>query len=317
MSPLPFCHRLSLFALVVAMVPLAGCGGAAPREPDLVIGKRGLRPGDFIRPRAATIGFTPAGDAELYVVDFEGRIQVLDLDGKYLRGWRTPVIDNGRPAGLGWSRRTGNLLVADSHYQQLLVYSPQGELIKKIPGTLGEGNLGPFEYVADVEEDTAGHLYVTEFGNEAQARVRKLTAAGEHLKSWGTHGSKPGEFLRPRGLAISDAGEVYVADSSNHRIQVFDVEGKFLRQWGTAGTGPGQLQYPHDVALGPNETVYVAEFGNNRIQKFSTTGQSLGMWGTAGRAPGFFNQPWAVVVDKSGRLFALDSYNHRVQRVKW
>jgi DNA-binding beta-propeller fold protein YncE len=296
---------------------LAGCGHAPPREPDLVFGKRGLRKGDFIRPRAITVGVTPSGEEEIYVVDFEGRIQALDGDGRPKREWKTPIIDNGRPAGLYFSHRSGNLLVADSHYQRLLVYSPAGELLKEIPGTLGEGNLGPFQYVADVVEDAEGKLYISEFGNEEQSRIRKLTSDGRHISSWGTHGTKPGEFLRPRGLAISPAGEIYVADSSNHRIQVFDLNGKLLRHWGAAGSGPDQMHYPYDVALGSEGSVYVAEFGNNRVHKFSSTGQSLGTWGTAGRDPGYLNQPWGVSVDKDGRLFVLDSYNHRIQRLKW
>jgi len=303
--------------VLLCLLSAVGCGDGPQRQPDLVFGKRGLRGGDFIRPRAVTIGGSPAGEEELYIVDFEGRIQVLGLDGQPKREWRSPSIEHGRPAGLHWSRRSGNLLVADSHYQQLLVYSPSGELLKKILGTLGEGNLGPFQYVADVAEDTDGNLYVTEFGNEEQARVRKLTAEGSHIATWGTHGSGPGQFLRPRGVAVSDNGELYVADSSNHRIQVFDLNGKLLRYWGSSGTGPDQMQYPYDVALGTSGVVYVAEFGNNRVHKFTTDGKNLGVWGTAGREPGFLNQPWGVIVDRAGRLYVLDSYNHRVQRVVW
>src|SRR5690349_16621856 len=97
--------RVCMLGLLLA---LAGCSHAPPQEPDLVFGKRGLRKGDFIRPRAITIGITPAGEEELYIVDFEGRIQALDGDGQPKREWRSPTIENGRPAGLHFSHRTGN-----------------------------------------------------------------------------------------------------------------------------------------------------------------------------------------------------------------
>lgn len=308
MKPL---HFLLLWTLT-----LTGCGSSS-ESPDLVFGKRGLRQGDFIRPRAITIGTNPAGEEEVYIVDFAGRIQAFDMHGKPLRLWKSPSIENGRPAGLGWSKKKKQLIVADSHYEQILLYSPQGELKQTIPGTLGQGNLGTFQYVADVAEDDQGNLYVSEFGNENQDRIRKLTPEGHHIASWGGHGSGPGEFSRPRGLAINAKGELHVTDSCNHRIQVFDLNGKLLRIIGSNGSGPGQLQYPYDVAVGPNGEVYVSEWGQNRIQKFSAEGVSLGTWGHSGRDAGGLYQPWGVIASQSGRVFILDTENHRVQSVKW
>lgn len=303
---------LSCFSLLI----LAGCG-SSPETPELVWGKRGLQPGDFIRPRAITMGTNDQGQEELYVVDFAGRIQVFDLDGKPLRLWKTPSIENGRPAGLGWSKKRQQLIVADSHYQQILIYTPEGDLVQKIPGTLGKGNLGPFQYVADVVEDEQGNLYVSEFGNEGQDHIRKLTPEGHYLASWGGHGSREGEFARPRGLAINAEKELFVADANNHRIQVFSLDGKFLRSFGSQGSEPGQLQYPYDVAIGPKDEVYVAEWGQNRIQKFSKDGKSLGLWGHAGREPGCLFQPWGMIASQRGKLFILDTENHRVQRAAW
>lgn len=295
---------------------LVGCGSNS-ETPDLVWGKRGLRPGDFIRPRAITIGANPQGQEELYVVDFAGRIQSFDLDGKPIHLWKTPSIENGRPAGLCWSKKRGQLLVADSHYQQILIYTPKGELVKKIPGTLGANNLGPFQYVADVAEDDTGNLYVSEFGNEDQDRIRKLDPEGNHLAVWGRHGSAEGEFSRPRGLAISPNQELYVADASNHRIQIFTLDGKYIRSIGSQGTGPGQLQYPYDVTVGSKGDVYVAEWGQNRIQKFSPQGESLGTWGHPGREPGCLFQPWGMIASQKGKLYILDTENHRVQGITW
>jgi DNA-binding beta-propeller fold protein YncE len=305
---------------LLCLLCILGCGKNAP-EPELMWGKRGLQNGDFIRPRAATIGLTSSGEEELYIIDFTGRIQVFDLDGHYKRSWRTPSIEQGRPVGCTWSKKN-KLIVADSHYQRLLIYTPDGQLRQEIKGTQGEGNLGPFGYVADVAEDAEGNLYVSEFGNvqtsdSDQDRIRKLSPEGSFILSWGVHGNKEGEFGRPYGLAISEAAEVYVADSCNHRIQVFDLNGKFQRSFGSSGQALGDMQYPKDVALGPKNTVYVAEWGNHRVHKFTTDGQPLGTWGKPGREPGCLNQPWGLIVSKDGTLFVLDSDNNRVQRVRW
>lgn len=295
---------------------LAGCHNPS-NTPERAWGKRGLQPGDFVRPRAITIGTNAQGQEELYVVDFAGRIQAFDLEGKPLRQWKTPSIENGRPAGLCWSKKKQQLIVADSHYQQILLYTPQGELVKKIPGTLGSGSPGPFQYVGDVAEDDTGNLYVSEFGNENQDRIRKLNPQGEHIACWGGHGSREGEFSRPRGLAINSRQEIYVADANNHRIQVFSLDGKYLRSFGTSGSEPGQLLYPYDVAIGPQDIVYVAEWGQNRIQKFSPEGKSQGIWGHPGRELGCLFQPWGMIASSNGKVYILDTENHRIQCAAW
>ena len=58
---------------------------------------------------------------------------------------------------------------------------------------------------------------------------------------------------------MDDSGNIYIADSQNHRIQVFDAQGRFLRQWGREGTAPGQFKEPWGVAVAPNGEVYVAD----------------------------------------------------------
>ena len=68
---------------------------------------------------------------------------------------------------------------------------------------------------------------------------RSSRPEGKWLRQWGGHGLEPGEFLRPRALAIDEQDRIYVADSCNHRIQVFDTQGKLLRCLGDAGYGAG------------------------------------------------------------------------------
>jgi DNA-binding beta-propeller fold protein YncE len=105
-----------------------------------------------------------------------------------------------------------------------------------------------------------------------------------------------------------------VADSCNHRVQVFTAEGKFLHAYGRAGAGVGELSYPYDICVDADGRQYVCEFGNSRIQVFDAHGQSLEIIGGPGAEPGRFANPWGVALDSRGNLYVADSQNHRVQK---
>ncbi len=296
-------------ALALAAPLLAGCGGGHDR-PDRVWGKRGVQGGQMVKPRA--IAIDPSD--RLYLVDWTARIQVFDRDGNFLgTSWTTPDYRNGRPSGLSVDAR-GNLVVSDSHYHCVRVYSPDGELLRTIGGAAGTepGQLG---YVSDALCDGDGVFYVAEFGENQ--RISKFAADGHFIKCWGAPGSEPGQFARIRALALGPDGNLYVADACNHRIQVFTRDGELVRLWGTPGSAPGELSYPYDVAFGHGSPpcLYVVEYGNHRVQKFTPEGQSLGVWGGPGREPGRLNGPWALAVDSRGQVHVVDSENDRVQRI--
>ena len=82
-------------------------------------------------------------------------------------------------------------------------------------------------------------------------------------------GSANGEFDLPRGVATDAASNVYVADTTNNRIQKFDSSGTFLAKWGSPGSVAGQFDFPQGVATDATGHVYVADTGNDRIQKFA------------------------------------------------
>ncbi len=295
---------------------LAGClqEGVPAGEDVFVWGGRGIDPGKFVKPRAMAI--SPAN--ELFIVDKLGRIQAFDLQGNYLRGWQTPLIEQGKPCGLTFSN-DGLLMVADTHYFRILFYTPAGKLIEErtIGGSNGRGP-GEFGFVTDVVQDSQGNYYVSDYGD--YDRIQKFSPEGKFLFDWGGHGSEPGQFLRPQSLAIDESDCLWIADSCNHRIQIFDATGdspKFVRELGTPGAAPGELRYPYSLILNPDETFFVCEFGNHRVQKFDRDGNFLAMFGTAGRQSGQFHQPWAVVVDQQGQMHMLDTYNHRVQSFRF
>jgi len=291
------------------LVAHTGCDLPARSAPDLVWGVHGVKPGHLRKPRAA------AFDAQdhFYLADLTDRIQVFDRDGAYLRGWRTPEFNVDGPSGLTIDR-LGRVLVADTHFYRVLVYSGAGDLLFQIGDGVQGTTPGRFGYPTDVVIDRAGNFYVTEYGEND--RIQVFSPEGEWQRQWGGHGYEPGEFLRPRALAIDEKDRLFVADSCSHRIQVFDTQGKLLDAWGSRGERPGEMCYPYDLSIGPDHCLYVCEYGNHRVQKFTLEGKPLALWGTAGRGPGQLYNPFALAVDSRGSVSVVDSNNHRVQRFR-
>lgn len=313
-SPTAELSRRQLLQLGLGSVLLAasGCGGEriTATKPDLVWGRRGLTEGRLQKPRAVAID----KQDRLFIADMTGRIQVFTSDGDYLYGWSTPESFNGKPSGLAFAN-DGNLLVADTHYFRMLVYTPEGKLLpeRTIGGINGPGP-GEFNFVTDCQQDREGNYYIAEYGE--YDRVQKFSPDGKFLMQWGSHGNDLLQFVRPQKIALDADGLMWVADACNHRVQVFDVSGseaKLVKHWGVEGTELGQLRYPYDIVLHEGH-VYLCEYGNHRVQKFTPDGESLGAWGVNGRRDGELYQPWGCVLDSRGRLHVLDSYNHRVQR---
>lgn len=127
-----------------------------------------------------------------------------------------------------------------------------------------------------------------------------------------------GPLVAPRNVAIGPDGNLYVADSGNHRIAVFDVDGRFLRDWGSMGSEEGQFNEPWGLAVDEN-FVYVADTWNHRIQKFTLDGELVGVFGTSGTPAegdtggGLFFGPRDILVLPDGQLLVTDTGNHRMQ----
>ena len=78
---------------------------------------------------------------------------------------------------------------------------------------------------------------------------------------------------------MNATGYVYVADTYNHRVQVFTPSGTYVRQWGHQGNENGNFSYPQGVAVNATGYVYVADTGNNRVQVFTPSGTYVRQWG--------------------------------------
>jgi hypothetical protein len=124
-----------------------------------------------------------------------------------------------------------------------------------------------------------------------------------------------GTVIGPHDIAVDSVSNIYVLDSGNARIQVFNKDYKFLYQWGTLGSAPGQFSGSmRGIAVGKNGSVYVADTGNNRIQKFTNTGAFVLTWGSRGSGDGQFNAPQGIAVNNNGDIYIADSNNNRIQK---
>lgn len=141
-----------------------------------------------------------------------------------------------------------------------------------------------------------------------------VTKVSASASDWGALGSQPGDFYHPMGLDVDVLGNVYVADTQNHRIQIFDANGSLQSTWGTEGIGVGELSSPADLALSVSGNVYVADTGNDRIQVFHADGTFVESLGRNGSGEGEFLHPSSIAVDDStGKLYVADSGNDRIQ----
>ncbi len=157
---------------------------------------------------------------------------------------------------------------------------------------------------------------------------------------FGREGPAEGELQDPRGIAVSQDGSVYVADSGNHRIQLFSADGTFKDTWGFRSVADQEtgaalgFNEPWDVALAEDGHVYVADTWNHRIVKLDEEGDVVTWWGRFGQAePGdgaagraLFYGPRGVAVApfappgettdvtaESPLIYVADTGNKRVQ----
>jgi len=201
---------------------------------------------------------------------------------------------------------TGQLYVADSDHNRVLVYGPEGSLQARWGAGEGDGQAGSgasgFDHPLAVAVAASGEVYVADTGND---RVAQLSAAGTVLGEWGSQGTSNGRFRGPDGLAVDAAGDVYVLDGETDRVQMFDANGRFLGKWGLRGAAPGELSQPAAIAVGCEGDVYVADTNNNRVQRFQPISPAGGGCLPAGSWPPPLNVAPVLHVSLLRRTAAL------------
>ena len=142
--------------------------------------------------------------------------------------------------------------------------------------------------------------------------VSVLSPVGEKLRTFGTRGSCQGQFRGPRGLAVDPKGNIFVADSGNHRIQKFTAEGQFLAAVGVEGSGPLEFSSPVDITSSKDK-VYVVDRDNHRVQVLNSDLTFSCTFGKKGSGKGQFHLPSGIACDSSGKVYVSDGENHRIQ----
>jgi DNA-binding beta-propeller fold protein YncE len=172
-----------------------------------------------------------------------------------------------------------------------------------------------FQRPTDVAWDSAGNIYVADgFGN---ARVAKFDPNGKFVKSWGSRGQEQGQFNTVHGIAIDAQGNVYVADSGNKRIQVFDGNGTFKAQITDVGS-PSAIcltsgSHPHLYSSNSNAPEDIDS--NGEIYKMELSGRVVGKFGRAGKLPKEFGTVNAISCRAENELYVGEIGNWRVQKL--
>ena len=166
-------------------------------------------------------------------------------------------------------------------------------------------------------DPTTGNFAVADAGNtRIQVFGTPTIPDTDFLLTLGSLGSADGQFDAPTFIAVNtNTGNTAVADTNNHRIQLFDSAGIHLLSFGSFGTADGQFDEPIGVAIDPNTgNIAVADTSNNRIQIFDSAGIHLLTFGSLGSLDGQFDIPQGIAINSNnGNIAVADFGNHRIQ----
>jgi DNA-binding beta-propeller fold protein YncE len=227
---------------------------------------------------------------------------------------------------------TGNMYAADAGNGRIQKLSPSGQVsqawgspfkCRDLPGIKCQSlsSDDSFHGTLAVGVDGNGKIFVV----DGSHGVRAFVPDGPLAAKWGTFlGSQPGGFKDARGIGFDVAGNVYVADANNNRIQKFTPDGAAVAHWGSKD-GALRFDKPKGVTVDGEGNVYVADTDAARIVMLSASGDYIQEWGRCyqggspcqrsgiGEGQGEFAQPHQMVVNARGELFVADRMNHRIQ----
>ncbi|MGH8545599.1 MAG: hypothetical protein ACREX3_18640 [Gammaproteobacteria bacterium] len=279
----------------------------------------------------------------VYVTEPEkARVQKFDRNGTFSRKWGSFGSGDGEfntPEGIALDS-LGNVYVADSLNFRIQKFDSEGAFITKW-GTYGN-LVGQFHHTYGIAIDLKNNVYVTD---KYLKRVQVFDSRGNFLRLWGgAVGTEDGQFsafLSPSDIAVDAAGNVYVADSGNHRIHKFTNTGTFIGWAGkctsgsncdiqsetsrgfactrltcsasSAGSRNGQFSLPIGLSLDQHGNLHVAEQWNNRVQSLDDSAAFIHSTGSQGGALGQFYGPTDVAISSSGKMYIADRGNDRIQ----
>jgi len=263
----------------------------------------GIPADTLVKPYAIAVG----PDGRVYVTDTAvRRVFVFDPDAKTL----SFVGESGtgkltKPTGVAVDE-DGTVFVADATLNRVFGYAPDGHVAIAI------GKDGELKSPSGLAIDSARkYLYVAD---TAEHKVLCYsTADGSLVREMGKRGGDPGEFNFLTNLFVDAKGRLFVSDTMNFRVQVFDADGHPLGSFGEQGDTPGSFNRPKGVAVDSEGHIYVADTSFNNFQVFDAEQRLLLFVGAAGREPGEFYLPAGMYIDRRDEIYVADQGNSRVQ----
>jgi len=249
----------------------------------------------------------------IFVADpLRAAVFVFDLKTKKMDLWGTR--GRGRlynPFGLAIDKND-NLYVSDTAQRRVNVYDSEGNLSSSIVRIGNETMSNPTGLAIDDERNRL--LIVDSHSHKIFAADLSQLDKGV---AFGKKGDGDDEFHFPSFVASDKEGRIYVSDTLNFCVKVFDKDFKFLSRFGEHGTGMGMFDRPKGVAVDSEGHIYVADTAFSNFQIFNDKGQLLLFVGSFGFEPGFFRLPSGLFIDKRDRIYVADSINRRIQMFQY
>ncbi len=248
-----------------------------------------------------------APDGRVYVTDTAARrVFVFDAESRivsFVGGTGQGKL--AKPVGMAVDA-DGKVFVSDATSKRVFVYDTRGTLVMAI------GQDHEFENPAGLAVDrNARRLYVAD---TAKHQIRCYsTVDGAFERAIGHRGTTPGAFNFPTNIFVDRLGRLYVTDTMNFRIQIFDAASKLVTAFGQQGDTPGTLNRPKGVGVDSEGHIYIADTSFNNYQVFDDAGRLLLIVGSGGNGLGEFMLPAGLYVDARDRIYVADQGNSRVQ----
>jgi DNA-binding beta-propeller fold protein YncE len=202
------------------------------------------------------------------------------------------------------------LLVGDVKLHRVDVFNSKHQLeasfgadVLSTPAGMAIDTENRFIYVVDTQNDV-----VDVFDADNFKLLRKLGTPGKKhtLTALGT-------FSLPTGVAVDKDGNVYVTDTFNDRVEIFDADGGFISAFGKNGDGPADFERPKGIAVDCDGHIWVADAAQDLVKVFNQEGRLLIYFGTHGEYPGKFMGIYAITIDKNNRVITSEGFPGRVQ----
>ncbi len=262
----------------------------------------------------APYGMAVNSKGDLYVADQKvGAIFIFNTETK-----DTTLIGNGREATFALINGVAfddddRLFVTDGKMKRVLIFDKTNKIVDMIK----DGLIDPVGIAIDTENR---QLYVVD--TQADQVVVYDADTLKEKRRIGTGGKKhelttPGDFSLPSFVALDKDNNVYVTDTMNYRVEIFDADGKFISQIGKHCDGPGCFAHPKGIAVDSDGNIWVADPMLDLLQAFNKEGQLLGMVGGHGNLLGQFSSLDGVYIDKNNRIFTSEQYPGRVQMFRY